>query len=624
MKKDIAVWGWWQGQNLGDQWIKKVMNKIFPDADFVDTSFKNFRKYKFIVCGGGGLFVDDVPRVWRRAKNFTRYGMIGLGAEFRHLNNTAMAVAKNADFFYIRDKYSAECMHLKNLPKSYDITFYNPLPIKDLSQKNDNCLFIWRKPDQWMLQHKEFIEYQSANYDYYEWEKTVYSSFRHVINDDFVTYSDNAFERIKSCDYVISGRFHGIIAAIQLGIPCIAIDVCPKTRSLMQELGLEEFCLKYNEVSILPEKIKKLKEKYNELRNIELAYRKQAASTIKNQVNNAKFQIYKILNPLKIMHIGYYYFGYNDVVKVMADALKKSCKVIEIHLRNFKITDPRIKAVIPTKNGMVSVLRTEILLFYILLYRPHAIILNSGGITPGYYGYWILKKTGIKLVGIELSDPDVFPYNGQLYSDKFDLYYTNALYSVDNQYKKIGVKAGLLGFAATPDHHYPIPDIEKKFDIVIVGGCRPDRIPVVEELKKKYKVGLYGSGWKDSMGFVSGTKQVEAINSGKIYLSFSKTMAGFNNVKVGLFEAVACHSFVLTEYMEELNQYFEIGREIICFNSIQELLEKADYYLSNDNERNIVSERSYQRYLNEHTYEQRWNKVVRDLYTILDGEKENE
>jgi hypothetical protein len=34
----LAIWGWWQGRNLGDNWIKSIWAELFPAAVFLDTT----------------------------------------------------------------------------------------------------------------------------------------------------------------------------------------------------------------------------------------------------------------------------------------------------------------------------------------------------------------------------------------------------------------------------------------------------------------------------------------------------------------------------------------------------------------------------------------------------------
>lgn len=611
MNFKLGIWGWWQGQNLGDQWIKETMKKIFPTASFINTDEK-LNGYDFLICGGGGLFIRDIPHNLTKISNKVPFGVIGMGAEFPHNDNDAEALASRSSFFYVRDLYSLDCMHIKNVARSYDITFANPLSIVEQKNlANSKCFFVWRTPDEWMLKDKNFKDYQRANYDFTQWETIINSNFSKVKYDDFLTYDSNIQERVNGYDFVISGRYHGIIAAVQMGIPCIGIDVCPKIRSLMKEIGIEEYCLKYDEVYKLEGKIKSAKENADDIRKKLLTYRAKAISTIEIHIDSAKFEILKIAKPLKIIHYGNYYFGSNDVVSVMADALKSkaNAKCIEIKKYHY-ILGHRIAAETNTPNGTITILKTWPVLFDYLIYKPDVIVLNSGGLVFSNFCFKVLKKLKLLKIDLELSDPDVFPYNGKIYATFFDLFYTNAAFTKNEQYKQ----ARLLGFAASIKHHYYIPEIERKFDVVVVGGCRADRIPIVNELRKHFKVGVFGSGWENSEGVVSGEDLVKAINSGKIYLSFAKTMAGFMNVKVGLFEAIACKSFVITDYMEELENYFKIDKEIVCYQSIEELVRKISYYLENENERLEIADNAYQRFLNEHTYEERWNRVLRDIY----------
>ncbi|MDR3257033.1 MAG: hypothetical protein LBT18_05285 [Endomicrobium sp.] len=53
LKDKLVIWGWWEGKNLGDQWIKKCMRKIFPKAIFIPSFEKNLNFAAFAICGGG-------------------------------------------------------------------------------------------------------------------------------------------------------------------------------------------------------------------------------------------------------------------------------------------------------------------------------------------------------------------------------------------------------------------------------------------------------------------------------------------------------------------------------------------------------------------------------------------
>lgn len=302
-------------------------------------------------------------------------------------------------------------------------------------------------------------------------------------------------------------------------------------------------------------------------------------------------------------------------MNTVADDLSLLCRLKKIDLKLYSShPDKRIEINQKTPNGNLCILNHKRMLRNIKLHKPDAVILNSGGSTLKDETFEVLKEKGITTIGISLSDPNVFPYNGKVYADKFDFFYTNSRYSLENEYPSTGAHVQLMPFAASLKHHYYMPEVKRDFDIVVVAHAREDRLPVIEKLEKICKVGTYGNGWKHSLGVVNGKEHVKAINSGKMYLSFAKTVAGFDNVKVGLFEAMACNQVVITSYMEELQSYFDIGKEILCYRNEEELYDLVKYYLEHEDELEEIRERAYTRFLSEHTYEKRWNVVLRNLY----------
>ncbi len=621
-KDRLIIWGWWQGKNLGDQWIKSCMQRLFPNAVFVYTTEKRINKAGFIICGGGGLWHDDIHKVFKQ-KIKKPFGVIGLGAEFEFPDKKANKLKDKAKFFYVRDQYSLSCMHINDVQPSVDITFSYPLKWMEQNELNTNNLFfVWRDGKIFKEYNLEkFINYGHYKNNLNDFEKIISANFNKIIYDDFQVYADNIEKRIENCGFVISGRYHGIIAAIHKGIPCIAIDICPKIRALMNDCGLNEYCIKMDEADKLDSLIKKAKENTEKIRQKQYEYRKNAIETITQNIKFAKKEVNKYIKPfshLKGIHYGAYWMGLNDVVNVMSDDMSDLCNLIKIDLKLYsKKKDKRIKKSIKTDNGQINYIDTKKLIKDIKNFKPDFIILNSGGITLEQDGFDYCKNNNIKLIGISLSDPDVYPYNGAIYADKFDIYYTNSRYSLENQYDKNKVNIKLLPFAASTKHHYFMPEIERKYDIVVIGHAREDRKKIIKNLSAlNYKIGLYGNGWENGQGCVNGINHTKAINSGKIYLSFAKTVAGYNNVKVGLFEALACNTCVVTQHMDELNNYLKIGEEIVCYNSEEDLIVKIKYYLENDVEREKVQKASYERFLKEHTYQHRAIKILKDIEKI--------
>ncbi len=283
--KRLAVWGWWQGHNLGDNWIKHILSKIFPEAEFIDTSVMNFDKYDFVICGGGGLFIRDVIAPWNNYLNNTPFGMFGLGAEFPHKSCTALELKDKAVFFFLRDNYSLECMKIKDVDRSYDITFAYPMNRTNIDGMNNNkvCL-IWRDGRDLYNQFPDFHDYIDYEDKYDEYIKLLSCHFSQIKVDDFQTSDYDAEKVIGDSGFIVSGRFHGIVAAIQKGIPCIAIDICPKIRVLMKDCGLEKYCIKVNQTYLLPELIDDAKKNINEIRDLQKRYSANAKTVLNNNI----------------------------------------------------------------------------------------------------------------------------------------------------------------------------------------------------------------------------------------------------------------------------------------------------------------------------------------------------
>ena len=303
--KKLYVWGWWQGKNLGDNWIKRTLSNIFPEANFIDTRVQEFEKNSFVICGGGGLFIYDVIKPWDDIQKDIEYGMIGLGAEFPHEGLKAVELYNDSSFFYVRDQYSLDCMHLSNIERSYDITFAIPLKWTEPSEQNKDKLFmVWRDGHK-LVNNQKFREYivPDEKRDSFEiWETAAKKHFSEIIQDDFQTRDDNIEERIQNCGFVISGRYHGIVAAIQKGLPFIAIDICPKIRALLEECGLDEYCIKISETDKIEPLIVKAQDNLEEIRRKEAEFIRIANGTLTKQIKTARSEIRKALGPLSMFN----------------------------------------------------------------------------------------------------------------------------------------------------------------------------------------------------------------------------------------------------------------------------------------------------------------------------------
>ncbi len=317
------------------------------------------------------------------------------------------------------------------------------------------------------------------------------------------------------------------------------------------------------------------------------------------------------------VHLGSYWMGKNDVVYLMAHELKIRERVELIDTEIYSGNQSKWYRE-ELKSGHAFPVRWidhEKLKRLIEKHKSDYVIVTAGGMAISEQTSEWLRKRKIVSVGIELSDPDVFGDNGKIYGNNFDLFYTNSLYSLINQYPASS-KYHHLPFAASPSLHKPMSGVVKQYEVVIVGHARPERIKVVEELRKYFHVKTYGSGWGGENNEVHGANHAKAINSGKIYLSFAQTYAGYNNVKVGLFEAAACRICIVTSFTSEMKPLFMYGVDIVGYKSEKDLIDAVRYCLENQYYREWIAENSYQKLLKEHTWQSRWDGIMGDIYAL--------
>jgi spore maturation protein CgeB len=77
-----------------------------------------------------------------------------------------------------------------------------------------------------------------------------------------------------------------------------------------------------------------------------------------------------------------------------------------------------------------------------------------------------------------------------------------------------------------------------------------------------------------------------------------------------VFDVPGCGGFLLGDWQEDMERFFEVGKEAICFRSVEEAASLAAHYLGNEAERKRIAEAARKRVLAEHTYEKRMAVLV--------------
>lgn len=141
-----------------------------------------------------------------------------------------------------------------------------------------------------------------------------------------------------------------------------------------------------------------------------------------------------------------------------------------------------------------------------------------------------------------------------------------------------------------------------------------ERIEILNRLAKKpYGVRLYHKESSDCsvLNNVELHKAVNYFDEMNKAFKYSKininiTLHGMmSGVPLRCFDVVASGGFLLTNYQSDLEGLFEEDNEIVCYRSIDELLEKVDYYMKHEDERTKIAKAGFMRAKAEHSYEKR-------------------
>ena len=131
-----------------------------------------------------------------------------------------------------------------------------------------------------------------------------------------------------------------------------------------------------------------------------------------------------------------------------------------------------------------------------------------------------------------------------------------------------------------------------------------ERERVLQALSALRKIKLYTSSKLpgtlevpnlQNMGYADYEKEVPLIfHNSRINLNItSKTIE--SGVPQRVFDILSCGGFCLTNYQPEIAELFEDGVDLVMYGDIEDMVRKADYYLTHEEERAQVAQRGHKK-----------------------------
>jgi spore maturation protein CgeB len=213
----------------------------------------------------------------------------------------------------------------------------------------------------------------------------------------------------------------------------------------------------------------------------------------------------------------------------------------------------------------------------------------------------------------------------------YDFYFTIQDDGFFGLLEKMGVKHFYyLPLAADPAVHRPLdmsPSEKACFgsDISFMGAGYYNRERMLQGLLD-YDIKVWGNDWNPLSAIwphvqregqrLTTEETVKVFNASKISVNLHSSVCheGVNPfgdfINPRTFEIAACGGFQLVDQRSMLSRHFEIGNEVVCYQSLEELREKISYYLMHPDERKRIALHGRQRVIREHTYEHRMRELI--------------
>ncbi len=216
-------------------------------------------------------------------------------------------------------------------------------------------------------------------------------------------------------------------------------------------------------------------------------------------------------------------------------------------------------------------------------------------------------------------------------------------------YERYGIKNIIRSQWACNVGQWKPADVERDIEISFVGQYNPARDKIIDALRANgFDIWVKGFGWPE--GRLPQTEMAKSFSRTKINLNFntppprwSIKMIGriffkrsrdrivpdffyikdnifswyhmkIPQIKARPFEILGCRAFLISAYADDMNKYYEDGKEAVYYDgTMNDLIGKIKYYLPRDEEREMVARAAYEKTIREHTYEKRFLDLFKKL-----------
>ena len=149
-----------------------------------------------------------------------------------------------------------------------------------------------------------------------------------------------------------------------------------------------------------------------------------------------------------------------------------------------------------------------------------------------------------------------------------------------------------------------------------------ERLSVISKIEARHEINVYTDD--ESVQFLRAKNcgladywevSPKIFNRSRINLNLSLRSIR-SGIPLRVWDILGAGGFCLTNYQPELPLFFVNGRDLVWFNSTEEMLKKIDYYLAHEDERLKIAENGYRLVREYHDYKNRLDTIAETVPDI--------
>lgn len=149
-----------------------------------------------------------------------------------------------------------------------------------------------------------------------------------------------------------------------------------------------------------------------------------------------------------------------------------------------------------------------------------------------------------------------------------------------------------------------------------------EREQLMRRLSECFSVDLYTGSNTDMLPLVHNKGFAKTLEEMPIIFHESKinlnptSKAIRSGIPLRVFDIFACEGFLLSNYQTELCEFFEPGVDFDYYTSMDEAVEKCEFYLTHEKDRKEIAHNGYQKVCKEYNYPRRLDELLKLAFSI--------